>query len=77
MYDLCLSFGVIFQAVRYLMRFQTQYMCELMNIARHAAFGKEAAKMAVASLPTYWPKVIPLSFHNNQFEHYSFVEYGS
>ncbi|EOA16419.1 hypothetical protein CARUB_v10004573mg [Capsella rubella] len=32
------------QAVRYLMRFQTEYTCGLMNAARHSAFGKEAAK---------------------------------
>ncbi|XP_044472785.1 uncharacterized protein LOC123201347 isoform X2 [Mangifera indica] len=44
------------QAVRYLMRFQTDYMCGLMNDARHAAFGKEAAKMVLASLPREWPK---------------------
>ncbi|KAI9377111.1 hypothetical protein POPTR_019G019800v4 [Populus trichocarpa] len=44
------------QAIRYLMRFQTQYMCGLMNIARNAAFGKEAAKMVLTSLGTEWPK---------------------
>jgi len=46
------------QAIRYLMRFQTQYMCGLMNIARNAAFGKEAAKMVLTSLGTEWPKVL-------------------
>ncbi|EOA12119.1 hypothetical protein CARUB_v10003958mg, partial [Capsella rubella] len=30
-------------AVRYLMRFQTEYTCSLMDIARNTAFGKEAA----------------------------------
>ncbi|XP_044498640.1 uncharacterized protein LOC123220475 [Mangifera indica] len=45
------------QAVRYLMRFQSDYMCVLMNDARHAAFGKEAAKVVLASLPKEWPKV--------------------
>ncbi|KAJ6296609.1 hypothetical protein OIU78_022346 [Salix suchowensis] len=45
------------QAVRYLMRFQTQYTCGLMNyIARNAAFGKEAAKMVLKSLGREWPK---------------------
>ncbi|XP_011036322.1 PREDICTED: uncharacterized protein LOC105133878 [Populus euphratica] len=44
------------QAIRYLMRFQTQYMCGLMNSARHAAFGKEAAKMVLTSLGREWPK---------------------
>ncbi|KAK8589575.1 hypothetical protein V6N13_088393 [Hibiscus sabdariffa] len=46
------------QAVRYLMRFQTEYTCGLLNIARHAAFGEEAAKMVLASIDREWPKVI-------------------
>ncbi|MBA0687230.1 hypothetical protein Goari_014783 [Gossypium aridum] len=46
------------QAVRYLMRFQTEYTCGLLNVARHAAFGKEAAKMVLASIDRDWPKVI-------------------
>ncbi|XP_073016464.1 uncharacterized protein [Primulina eburnea] len=37
------------QAVRYLMRFQSEYMCNLMNVARHHAFGWEAAKTVLAS----------------------------
>ncbi|XP_009604142.1 uncharacterized protein [Nicotiana tomentosiformis] len=37
------------QAVRYLMRFQTEYTCDLLNHARHAAFGWEAAKMVLES----------------------------
>ncbi|KAK6145312.1 hypothetical protein DH2020_022132 [Rehmannia glutinosa] len=37
------------QAIRYLMRFQTEYTCNIMNIARHTAFGWEAAKMVLAS----------------------------
>ncbi|CAI9091498.1 OLC1v1026550C1 [Oldenlandia corymbosa var. corymbosa] len=37
------------QAVRYLMRFQSEYTCNLLNIARHEAFGWEAAKMAVST----------------------------
>ncbi|CAL1356749.1 unnamed protein product [Linum trigynum] len=44
------------QAIRYLMRFQTEYTCELMNSARHAAFGEEAAKMVVSSLGEDWDK---------------------
>ncbi|XP_031737267.1 uncharacterized protein LOC101206485 isoform X2 [Cucumis sativus] len=44
------------QAVRYLMRFKTEYTCGLMNAARHAAFGKEAAEMALKSLDGKWPK---------------------
>ncbi|KAI4369454.1 hypothetical protein MLD38_017891 [Melastoma candidum] len=42
------------QAMRYLMRFQTEYTCSLMNAARHAAFGKEAAKMVLSSLDGRW-----------------------
>ncbi|CAN1233994.1 hypothetical protein LINPERPRIM_LOCUS4085 [Linum perenne] len=38
------------QAIRYLMRFQTEYTCGLMNSARHTAFGEEAAKMVVSNL---------------------------
>ncbi|KAK4403933.1 hypothetical protein Sango_0761900 [Sesamum angolense] len=37
------------QAVRYLMRFQSEYTCNLMNIARHTAFGREAAEMVLTS----------------------------
>ncbi|KAK6915332.1 hypothetical protein RJ641_020449, partial [Dillenia turbinata] len=36
------------QAVRYLIRFQTDYTCSLLNAARHAAFGWEAARMVLA-----------------------------
>ncbi|KAF5454778.1 hypothetical protein F2P56_024418 [Juglans regia] len=44
------------QAVRYLMRFQTEYLCGLLNAARHAVFGKEAAKLVLKSLNQEWPK---------------------
>lgn len=37
------------QALRYLMRFETEYTCNLMNNARHSAFGWEAAKMVLES----------------------------
>ncbi|KAK3029287.1 hypothetical protein RJ639_040123 [Escallonia herrerae] len=37
------------QAVRYLMRFQTEYTCSLLNFARHAAFGWEAAEMVLTT----------------------------
>lgn len=37
------------QAVRYLMRFQTEYTCDLMNTARNSAFGKEAAEMVLSA----------------------------
>ncbi|XP_023767768.1 uncharacterized protein LOC111916345 [Lactuca sativa] len=33
------------QALRYLMRFQTEYTCGLLNVARHSAFGWEAAEL--------------------------------
>ncbi|KAK7376293.1 hypothetical protein VNO78_34759 [Psophocarpus tetragonolobus] len=46
------------QAVRYLMRFPTEYTCNLMNEARHSSFGKLAAKMVLQSLAGDWPKEI-------------------
>ncbi|KAI8539525.1 hypothetical protein RHMOL_Rhmol09G0189600 [Rhododendron molle] len=36
-------------AVRYLMRFQTEYTCNLLNAECHAAFGREAAKLVLAT----------------------------
>lgn len=33
------------QALRYLMRFRTEYTCGLLNVARHSAFGWEAAEL--------------------------------
>ncbi|GAV82996.1 hypothetical protein CFOL_v3_26447 [Cephalotus follicularis] len=44
------------QALRYLMRFPTEYTCGLLNVARHAAFGKEAAKMVLTGPDMEWPK---------------------
>ncbi|XP_057731932.1 uncharacterized protein LOC130947290 [Arachis stenosperma] len=44
------------QAVRYLMRFPTEYTCNLINEASHAAFGTIAAKMVIESLAGGWPK---------------------
>ncbi|XP_030460720.1 uncharacterized protein LOC115681009 [Syzygium oleosum] len=46
------------QGVRYLMRFQTEYTCGLMNTARHAAFGAEAAKIVLTGLPEKWPQEV-------------------
>ncbi|KAM3309032.1 hypothetical protein P3S67_010776 [Capsicum chacoense] len=40
------------QAVRYLMRFHTEYTCNLLNQERHAAFGWEAARMVLESQHT-------------------------
>lgn len=45
------------QAVRYLMRFPSEYMCSLLNLARHDAFGVESAKLVLDSLPPSWPQV--------------------
>ncbi|KAI8539529.1 hypothetical protein RHMOL_Rhmol09G0189900 [Rhododendron molle] len=39
------------QGLRYLMRFKTEYTCNLLNAERHAAFGREAAKMVVLATP--------------------------
>ncbi|GMN25755.1 hypothetical protein TIFTF001_001061 [Ficus carica] len=50
------------QAVRYLMRFQSKYTCGLLNVARHAAFGKDAAAMVVKSFAGEWSKGVT----NNQ-----------
>ncbi|KAB1208151.1 hypothetical protein CJ030_MR7G012992 [Morella rubra] len=44
------------QAVRYFMRFPTDYTCGLLNGARHVIFGKKAAKMVRKSLNNEWPK---------------------
>lgn len=45
------------QAIRYLMRFRSEYTCHLLNVARHASFGMQAAEMVIATLPSAWPKV--------------------
>nr|CAB3451458.1 unnamed protein product [Digitaria exilis] len=47
----------IAQATRYLMRFPTEYMCGLLNVARHSAFGLEAAKLVLKSTQNDSPKV--------------------
>ncbi|KAK1266685.1 hypothetical protein QJS04_geneDACA015255 [Acorus gramineus] len=46
------------QAVRYLMRFKTKYTCGLLNVARHSAFGMQAAKMVVDGPAIEWPKAV-------------------
>lgn len=38
------------QALRYLMRFQTEYTCRTLNKARHTAFGREAARMVLSAI---------------------------
>uniref|UniRef100_A0A1D1YF32 Isocitrate dehydrogenase [NADP], mitochondrial n=1 Tax=Anthurium amnicola TaxID=1678845 RepID=A0A1D1YF32_9ARAE len=47
------------QALRYLMRFQSQYTCHLLNVARQKAFGLQAAEMVVENLPAEWPEIAP------------------
>ncbi|KAG0461995.1 hypothetical protein HPP92_020471 [Vanilla planifolia] len=44
------------QALRYLMRFPSEYTCNLLNVARHSAFGSEAAEMVLKTIPSGWPK---------------------
>lgn len=58
------------QAIRYLMRFQTEYTCHLLNVARHRAFGLQAAEMVLGSLPAGWPKV---AFNRSQADIEQFV----
>lgn len=37
------------QAVRYLLRFPSEYLCHLLNFARHQTFGFEAAQLALSA----------------------------
>ncbi|XP_058183320.1 uncharacterized protein LOC131301158 [Rhododendron vialii] len=46
------------QGVRYLMRFQTEYTCNLLNAERHSAFGQEAAKLVLATTAKEWPQEV-------------------
>lgn len=57
------------QAVRYLMRFKSEYTCTLLNIARHEAFGMKAAKMVLQTLPPEWPKAA-IAMAESEIEHY-------
>ncbi|KAE9451240.1 hypothetical protein C3L33_16876, partial [Rhododendron williamsianum] len=52
--DIIMLLVECFQAVRYLMRFQTDYTCDLLNAERHAAFGREAAKVVLATPTNEW-----------------------
>ncbi|KAL6977029.1 hypothetical protein U1Q18_025816 [Sarracenia purpurea var. burkii] len=58
------------QTVRYLMRFQTEYTCELLNAERHAAFGWEAAKMVLAIPLKDWSEDVT---NDTRFEMERFV----
>ncbi|KAK9140344.1 hypothetical protein Scep_010025 [Stephania cephalantha] len=46
------------QATRYLMRFQSKYTCELLNSARHKAFGLQAAEMVLKTFKGEWSKQV-------------------
>ncbi|XP_058183306.1 uncharacterized protein LOC131301147 [Rhododendron vialii] len=58
------------QAVRYLMRFQTEYTCNLLNAERHATFGREAAKLVLATPAKEWLEEVR---EEPQFEMEQFV----
>lgn len=58
------------QAVRYLMRFQTEYTCNLLNAARHAAFGREAAKLVLATTVEGWPEDVVRDKGRTEMEEY-------
>ncbi|XP_024542144.1 uncharacterized protein LOC9647225 isoform X1 [Selaginella moellendorffii] len=45
------------QALRYLMRSPSENLCNLLNRARHDAFGVKAAEIALDLVPREWPKV--------------------
>lgn len=62
------------QAVRYFMRFPSKYMCFLLNEARHNAFGVEAAKMVLDSLPLTWPKET-FAFNGTDIEQFVWKNY--
>ena len=49
------------------MRFPTEYTCNLLNAARHAAFGSIAAKMVLGNLAGEWPKVCLSVFASHHF----------
>lgn len=52
------------QALRYLMRFRSEYTCKLLNSARHSAFGLQASEMVLKAIPSGWPQEhagIPIS----------------
>ncbi|TVU11619.1 hypothetical protein EJB05_45214, partial [Eragrostis curvula] len=50
MVDCAVLNSTCMQATRYLMRFPTEYMCGLLNVARHSAFGMQAAKLVLESI---------------------------
>ncbi|XP_024526426.1 uncharacterized protein LOC9634972 isoform X2 [Selaginella moellendorffii] len=43
------------QALRYLMRAPSEYLCKQLNLARHHRFGRQAAELTIKTLPTNWP----------------------
>ncbi|XP_024520494.1 uncharacterized protein LOC9660552 [Selaginella moellendorffii] len=64
------------QAYRYLMRFPSEYLCNLLNQARHQAFGIKAARAIVLSLP----RDLPVNFLQEQaqtpLEEFVWSKYG-
>ncbi|THG12446.1 hypothetical protein TEA_027470 [Camellia sinensis var. sinensis] len=68
--DIIMSLVDHCQAVRYLMRFQTEYTCNLLNAARHAAFGWEAAKLVLATTVEGWPEDVVRDKGRTEMEEY-------
>ncbi|XP_024543179.1 uncharacterized protein LOC9660872 isoform X4 [Selaginella moellendorffii] len=60
------------QALRYLTRFPSEYLCNLLNQERHRAFGEEAAKLVLKTLSTEWP----LARESNPMEELVWSGYG-
>ncbi|TVU00221.1 hypothetical protein EJB05_54329, partial [Eragrostis curvula] len=56
MVDCAVLNSTCMQATRYLMRFPTEYMCGLLNVARHSAFAMQAAKRVLESTQNDSPK---------------------
>uniref|UniRef100_A0A7N1A0F2 Uncharacterized protein n=1 Tax=Kalanchoe fedtschenkoi TaxID=63787 RepID=A0A7N1A0F2_KALFE len=58
------------QALRYFMRFQTTYTCNILNAARHAAFGREAAEMVLSAVEVDSPKDVTTVKSKSDIERY-------
>ncbi|XP_024520473.1 uncharacterized protein LOC9660544 [Selaginella moellendorffii] len=66
------------QALRYLTRFPSEYLCNLLNKERHRAFGEEVAKLVLKTLGTEWPRARNESKRNpsNPMEEHVWSDYG-
>ncbi|XP_024543615.1 uncharacterized protein LOC9661930 [Selaginella moellendorffii] len=66
------------QALRYLTRFPSEYLCNLLNKERHRAFGEEVAKLVLKTLGTEWPHTRNESKRNssNPMEEHVWSDYG-